>query len=294
MFKSVKSVEEKKVKQDKLESVTDKSATKVAENPVTNTNKKPIILWAAIVILSVMLIASIVMIALLVVRGNKNSLLDGREDQIIQDEEKSDEENENTDIDEDGTEDVDNSEDTSNDNASQDNGQNSQDDGGLQVDPGLIGHLEVEFDPGVIEQIVGWSTYTNAEHKYSLQYPKDLTYVETNTPNSDQTVFKSGDTVVFIVRVEYGDNIDNFLADMITNQCTDFITYYDVTKNNIDYRRALEDPNQGCLDAHGIVRDNDLEAFGVDFTNIFFGISSQKLNQSQFNQVLESVKFASV
>jgi len=230
----------------KLVAVTKTAEPQVTKTPIVNTENKPIILWVAIVILSVMLIASIVMIALLVVRGNNDSLLDGREDQIIQDEEQSEEENEKTHTDEDGTEDVDNSEDTSNDNASQDNGQNSQDDGGLQVDPGLIGHLEVEFDPGVIEQIVGWSTYTNAEHKYSLQYPKDLTYVETNTPNSDQTVFKSGDTVVFIVRVEYGDNIDNFLADMITNQCTDFITYYDVTKNNIDYRRALEDPNQGC------------------------------------------------
>jgi len=278
----------------KLVAVTKTAEPQVTKTQIVNTENKPIILWVAIVILSVMLIASFVMIALLVVRGNNDSLLDGREDQIIQDEEQSEEENEKTHTDEDGTEEVDNSEDTSNDNASEDNGQNSQDDGGLQVDPGLIGHLEVEFDPGVIEQIVGWSTYTNAEHKYSLQYPKDLTYVETNTPNSDQTVFKSGDTVVFIVRVEYGDNIDNFLADMITNQCTDFITYYDVTKNNIDYRRALEDPNQGCLDAHGIVRDNDLEAFGVDFTNIFFGISSQKLNPSQFNQVLESVKFSNV
>lgn len=287
MAKEIKQVEKK------VQGVEQKAPdTNIKNTETIKAGSKPVILWIVIVILAILLVASIVMITLLVSREQRNPLVNDR-DNVILEEEKEEDSNDTEDQQEDIKVEVGNEDENENSNASQNTDQGSQDNGGIS-DVIIKEGLKFELDPDLIGNITGWPTYTNAEHKYSLQYPKDLTYEETNTPNSDQTVFKSGDTVVFIVRVENGNNIDDFLANMITNQCTEFITYYDVTKNNIDYRRALEDPNQGCLDAHGIVRDNDLEAFGVDFTNIFFGISSQKLNQSQFNQVLESVKFASV
>lgn len=283
MAKEIKQVEKK------VQGVEQKAPdTNIKNTETIKAGSKPVILWIVIVILAILLVASIVMITLLVSREQRNPLVNDR-DNVILEEEKEEDSNDT----EDQQEDI-KVEETEDDNdASQNTDQGSQDNGGIS-DVIIKEGIKFELDPDLIGNITGWPTYTNAEHKYSLQYPKDLTYEETNTPNSDQTVFKSGDTVVFIVRVENGNSIDDFLANMITNQCTDFITYYDVTKDGMNFRRALEDPNQACLDNHGIVRDNDLEAFGVDFTTIFFGISSQKLNPEQFDMVLESVTFSEV
>jgi len=142
------------------------------------------------------------------------------------------------------------------------------------------------------DMIALWLTYTNAEYSFSLKYPKDMIYEERDFSGDDEIAFGVGDIDVFSVEIKSAPDMDNFLSNILSNQCTDSITYSNVTIGSNSYRKATEVPDQDCLDFLGITRDIELAAYGKNLGGgTYWGLRNSGLNSEQLNWVLGSVSF---
>ena len=141
----------------------------------------------------------------------------------------------------------------------------------------------------------GWSEYYNSTWSFGLKYPVDLAYTEIVTDpatNEMDILFKSGGSIdVFAVWVRTSGTLDNVLANMTANVCTDNSQYSNVSFSGVNYRKIKDIPDQDCLDFYGTTRDIDLVAFGRQISSggYILGIRNEKLNNSQLEALMKTI-----
>lgn len=138
----------------------------------------------------------------------------------------------------------------------------------------------------------GWSNYHNDSWYFGFKYPQDLTVVEeVASPALTVVSLKSGaTTTVITVWIQSSGTMDNILANMLMNQCTDEVIYSNITYGTHPFRKALEVPFEGCMAGFGIIRDQELAAFGVNLPGeVILTIRNDGLNEEQLRAFLASV-----
>lgn len=134
-----------------------------------------------------------------------------------------------------------------------------------------------------------WNDYYNASWYIGFKYPKDLIVAE-NTSNPENTYIelKSGsDTSVITVWIQSMAVIDDTLSNMLANQCTDDISFSDVSYGTHLFRKAVDVPMSGCLSSP---RAQELAAYGVLLPGeIVFAIRNDAMNQAQIEALLGTV-----
>lgn len=203
-------------------------------------------------------------------------LLTRDKDEDAEDKDKQETEEENEDEDEEDTD-----SDDQDDSENEDNSSNGE---------------PPDTTPDEPDMTEGWNTYNNSTWNFSLKYPLDMTYDEEildGSTNEMSILFRVGTTDVFAVWVKNDGPMDTFLNNMIANMCTDTVQYSDVSFDGVSYRKALDVPNQTCLDTFSITRNVDLVAFGRDMTTpgYYFGFRNEGLNDSQLNAVIGSISW---
>lgn len=138
-----------------------------------------------------------------------------------------------------------------------------------------------------------WDTYENTKWKFSIKHPKDLAPTEgAFDAKTDQIVFQAGEPTAFTIWIKTEGEMGNNLSNMLSNQCTDKIDYTTVTLMGNKFRKAIEVPMEGCLEALGTVRTYELCAFGIDLPGgAQLLIRNDGLNQEQLEGVLKSLEF---
>lgn len=138
-----------------------------------------------------------------------------------------------------------------------------------------------------------WPTYENSAWNFSLKYPKDLTYKETvSLSHLAEIFFRSNGHDVFTIWVSNASDLDSLLSNMLSNQCTDEVTYSNRNYGSNTFRKGLDNPNQTCLDTYGITRTYELAAFGKQLsTGQYWVFRNDGLNDEQLEAVLETVNF---
>jgi len=137
-----------------------------------------------------------------------------------------------------------------------------------------------------------WSEYYNSSWYIGFKYPVDLVVGE-DSPNPSHTTItlESGDGIgVLTIWLQSEGIMDDILANMLANQCTDTFTYSNETFGTRTFRKALDVPMAGCLENLGITRDQELAAYGVNMPGeVIMTIRSDGLNQEQLEALLGTV-----
>lgn len=146
-----------------------------------------------------------------------------------------------------------------------------------------------DADDDLSDMADGWAEYHNDAWYIGFKHPLDLTVSETN-PSPGHTVLAvkgGGNISVITIWLQSDGVMDDILSNMLANQCTDEITFSDVTFGSHTFRKALDVPMENCL---ANPRDQELAAYGVLLPGeVIMTIRNDGLNQEQLEAFLATV-----
>ena len=238
-------------------------------SPSTPTPSKPTLLpWIIVGILAFLIILFCIFLAYLFGTGKLTGWFRG--DEVTMETEEDDTDGNTGDDESEDDSDEDNDSDISDDDTSADNTDDTDDSDMTEL----------------------WSEYYNSSWYIGFKYPLDLVVGE-DSPNPSHTTvtLEGGDGIgVLTVWLQSEGTMDDILANMIANQCSDTFTYSNETFGTHTFRKALDVPMAGCLENLGITRDQELAAYGINLPGeVIMTIRNDGLNQEQLEALLGTV-----
>jgi len=251
------------------------SQTPSLQSSTSSSKRKMLYLVLALLLVLVMILGALVGIILL--RSKSDSDAENDETAVSQTEITTDEE-EGVRVEEEGVQNEE--DDTDDEQPPQDNNQVG-DETGQDTD-------KDEFDMTSL-----WPTYDNATYKFKLKYPKGLMPDEQNIDSSTlEVAFEAGDLLAFTVWVKQGGQLDNNLQLMIAIQCSQSVSMADASYGGYTYRKALDEPDEQCLQQLGITRDQPFASFGrVIGSSTYLMLRNDGLIDEQLEAVLGSIEY---
>jgi hypothetical protein len=153
------------------------------------------------------------------------------------------------------------------------------------------------FDCSDMWMADGWNSYTNDHWNYSLKHTKDI-FVEEfeNVLPKDRTEFTVGYEpqifLIFETFIKQTEAIDTQLATILTNTCTENITYTNVQYGDNTYRKAIASEDESCLAGLGIETEKDRVAFAhATEEGIYFILKNDNYNLEQETELMCSIVF---